>query len=166
MSEVRAIVNLALAERIEKGIKVKQPLASLKIKKENISLGKSKDLLNVIKDEINVKEIIFDSKIEKEIELDVNLTEELKQEGLVREIIRFVQDGRKATGLNPSDEILAHFFGDEKLIYILENNKENIKKEIKAKEILTKENMETLSEHPKKEIVINGKGLALIIEKI
>jgi len=34
MSEVRFVVNLALAERIAKAVKVKQPLTSLKVKNQ------------------------------------------------------------------------------------------------------------------------------------
>ncbi|HQK64111.1 MAG TPA: class I tRNA ligase family protein, partial [Candidatus Staskawiczbacteria bacterium] len=86
MLQVRNVVNLALAERISAGIKVKQPLASLKVKNK-ISEG----LLYLIKDEINVKEVIFDDKIEKEVGLDIDITEELKEEGVLREIIRQVQ---------------------------------------------------------------------------
>ena len=166
MSAVRTVVNLALAERIEKGVKVKQPLASLKIKRNEVLTGKNKDLLNLIKDEINVKEIIFDSKIEKETELDLNLTEELKEEGVVREIIRFAQDGRKNAGLNPADEIIANFFGDETLIRILEKNKAVIKKEIKARDIVTKSILEGSDEFSKKEILIDAKKLNLFIKKI
>jgi len=165
MSEVREIVNLVLSERIESGVKVKQPLAKLKVKSLKLKvLGE--EFLDLIKDEVNVKEIVFDDKIEKDVELDLNITEELKEEGVIREIVRFSQGARKDAWLNPSDEILACFFGDKKIIYILEKNKETIKKEIKAKEILTQEDSTEFEGALKKEVMIDGKNLVLIIKKI
>ena len=159
MKLVRDVVNLALAERIVAGIKVKQPLAKILIKNTKSKIKNDKDLLELIKDEVNIKEIIFDEKISKEVELDVNLTKELKQEGAVREIIRFAQDARKTAELNPSDRILAYFFGDEELLSVIKNNKDNISKEIGAKEILFEN-----AEGQQKEILIGGKKLALTIK--
>ena len=42
-----------------------------------------------------MKEIIFDNFIENEIELDINISPELKQEGDYRELVRVIQDMRK-----------------------------------------------------------------------
>ena len=161
MNEVRSVVNLVLAERILKGIKVKQPLSLLKIKSDKVKINKEKDLLELIKDEVNVKEIIFDSNISSEIELDMNITEELKEEGTVREIIRFAQGTRKDAGLKPSDEILACFIGDSELVNIVGKNRDFVSKEIRSKSIVdVLENSDI-----KKEIVINGKSLILEIKK-
>jgi len=130
MQEVRNVVNLALAQRQADGIKVKQPLGSLKIK------NKISDRLHyLIKDEINVKEIIFDDKIEKEIELDTNITEELKEEGQVREIIRSIQEERKNAGLRPADEIFVDLVAQENLASVVQKNKNIICKEVHAKDI-------------------------------
>jgi len=161
MSEVREIVNLALAERTAVGLKVKQPLASLSVKNEKSKLNGEKEFLDLIKDEVNVKEIIFDSKIEKEIKLDVNITNELKKEGALREIIRAIQDARKKSGLNPSDEILVSVLGDENLISIIKESKEFLSKEVRAKEIIFDDNIED-----KVEILIDAKKLLLNIKKI
>ena len=43
--------------------------------------------------------------MESDFELDTNITEELKAEGLAREIIRAIQDIRKKENLNPNDKI-------------------------------------------------------------
>lgn len=139
MVEVRKIVNLALAERILKGIKVKQPLQNLKIKKiKNLKISDI-NLLDLIKDEINVKEILFDSKIEGEVELDTNITEELKEEGILREIIRAVQAERKAQKLVPQDKISVQIYVPKKEKLIIEKNKELLLKEFRATEIFTDE---------------------------
>ncbi|MEK7124515.1 MAG: isoleucine--tRNA ligase [Patescibacteria group bacterium] len=132
MDEVRKIVSLALAQRQEKGVKVRQPLAELKIKNQKSKLKGGSELLELIKAEVNVKEIVFDGKIKNEVELDLNITEELKEEGLVREVIRFVQEMRKEAGLKPQDEILL-WFESSPLQKVLDKNKEFILKEVKAK---------------------------------
>lgn len=102
MDEARAVVNLALAERVAKGIKVKQPLALLKIKNEKSKIKNEKEILSLVKDEVNVKDIIFDEKINNEVELDTNITEELKKKGIMREGIRITMDLRKIGGYTPN----------------------------------------------------------------
>jgi len=110
MKEVRRIVSLGLEERAREGIKVRQPLQKLKIKNEKLK-GRN-DLLQLIKDEVNVKEVTFvnDRRDDvggptshKEVELDTELTTELKEEGQYREILRYMQDLRKKEGLTPGD---------------------------------------------------------------
>ena len=135
MAEVRNIVNLALAERTAKAVKVKQPLALLKIKNIKSKVKNEPELLELIKDEVNVKEIIFDGAIAGEVELDTNLTEELKEEGIVREIIRAVQAERKAQNLVPQDKISVVLSLPDKEKQIVEKNKELLLKEFRATEI-------------------------------
>ncbi len=107
MKEVRNIVSLGLEERAKEGIKVRQPLQKLKIKNKKLK-GKN-DLLQLIKDEVNVKEITFvkddvgGPTSHKEVELDTELTSELRVEGQYREILRYIQDLRKKEGLTPGD---------------------------------------------------------------
>ncbi|HXF29433.1 MAG TPA: class I tRNA ligase family protein, partial [Chlamydiales bacterium] len=94
MDHVRAVVAAALAERNAKAVKIRQPLAKLKVK--NLKLkALTPELLELIKDEVNVKEVVFSDTIEKEVELDTALTQELKEEGMLREIVRDVQAKRK-----------------------------------------------------------------------
>lgn len=139
MQETRDIVTLALAMRVEKQIKVKQPLALLKIKNEKSKIKNNEELLDLIKDEINVKEIIFDSNIEKEVELDTNITEELREEGMMREIVRAVQAERKNQNLVPQDKISVELFLPETERKIVEKNREFFMKEFRATEILLKD---------------------------
>ena len=103
MTEARNLVSLVLAKRAEKQIKVKQPLQKVKVKNEK--LKGVKDVLDLVKDEINVKEIVFDGKIKNEIELDTNITPALKIEGQLRELIRLIQGLRQEAGYNPKDKI-------------------------------------------------------------
>lgn len=98
MARVRAIVSQALQARDKAGIKVRQPLAKLTIKQSF-----SNDLLDVIRDEVNVKGVVV-APIEDDVELDTNLTPELKEEGFVRDLIRAIQGARKEAGLSPGED--------------------------------------------------------------
>jgi len=62
-------------------------------------------LLQLIKEEVNVKEIIFNPQLEEKVVLDTTLTEELLQEGLIRDLIRLIQEQRKNQNLVPQDTI-------------------------------------------------------------
>ena len=89
---------------------MRQPLASLKIKSnpsaDGSNLKSQEQMLKLIKDELNVKEVIFDDKIQTEVELDTEISPELQEEGDLRDLIRGLQDLRKKSGLNPSDKIV------------------------------------------------------------
>ena len=111
MKETRQVVTLALENRAKSGLKVRQPLASLTIKDETLK-GELK-YLELIKDEVNVKEILFDKTIESQTVLDIELTEELRAEGRFRELVRNIQSTRKKNGLTPEDVVTAHIKTDK-----------------------------------------------------
>jgi len=99
MKEVRRIVSLALEARAKNNIKVRQPLALLKISSSKFQVPN--EMIELIKDEVNVKEVVFDKNLKDEVELDTNITPTLKKEGDYREILRRVQELRKEKGLQP-----------------------------------------------------------------
>jgi isoleucyl-tRNA synthetase len=103
MEETRRIVSLVLERRMSAGIKVRQPLSKLEIR--NPKLETKKEYLELIKDEVNVKEVVFDQNLKEEVELDTEITPELQKEGHVREFVRAVQELRKEKNLSPSDKI-------------------------------------------------------------
>lgn len=103
MAEVRRVVSLALEKRMAAGIKVRQPLNELRIK--NVKLKGKEEYLELIKDEVNVKNVSFDEKSEQEVELDTEMTPELQREGHIRELVRAVQELRKNKNLMPQDVI-------------------------------------------------------------
>lgn len=104
MEELRGVVSIGLEARAEAGIKVRQPLGGIKIKARKWKVDE-KQIVMIIKEEMNVKEVVFDEKLEKDVELDLNLTPELIQEGQYRELLRNIQRMRKDFGLVPSDVI-------------------------------------------------------------
>ncbi len=165
MDEVRSVVNLALAERSEKGIKVKQPLSKLKVRNTKLKIRDNKELLDLVKDEVNVKEVIFDSKIDKETELDAKITDELKSEGSAREVVRHVQDMRKSAGLKPADRIAVYFSCEDKLTKLLEKNKEYILREIRAGDFYL--NSEKQAQFDlEKEVEVDSQKLLIAVKKI
>ncbi len=101
MKETRLVVSLGLESRAKAGMKVRQPLTSLKIKSEK--LKSHSEYFGLIKEEVNVKEVIFDKNILTDVELDLILTGELKEEGEMRDIVRAIQEMRKNKKLNPGD---------------------------------------------------------------
>ncbi len=106
MSEVRHLASLALAEREKAGIKVRQPLNSLTIKSSKLK-SIDKELLKLLADEVNVKKIIFDNKLDANaVKLDTEITPELRSEGVLRELIRMVQGLRHDAGYSPNDKII------------------------------------------------------------
>ncbi|MBI2591416.1 MAG: class I tRNA ligase family protein, partial [Candidatus Brennerbacteria bacterium] len=133
MKEIRRLASLALAKRAEAGIKVRQPLQKLKVKSQKFKV--SKELLKILSDEINVKKIIFDSEIKDEIELDVNITPELKAEGIVRETIRMIQDLRQDAGLKQKDRIILMVQAPDILEKILMNVDLSLKQGVGARTV-------------------------------
>ncbi len=97
MEQVRKICEMGHAARKEVKIRVRQPLQKLRI--ENVEWRIEKDLIQLIKDELNIKEVELETgKGDLKIELDTKITPELKAEGEARELIRQIQDLRKKTG--------------------------------------------------------------------
>ncbi|MCH8986546.1 class I tRNA ligase family protein, partial [Patescibacteria group bacterium] len=127
MKKVREIVASALAERAKVGIRVRQPLASL-----TIPAKMKKDLAELVKDEVNVKKVVFG----RTLKLDTKITPELKREGMVREILRYIQDMRKKAGYNPKHRIWLRYDGDDAIKEIVKSNIDTIKKTVGVKEIL------------------------------
>ena len=59
----------------------------------------------MLKDEVNVKEVVYIKSLKEEVELDTNLTDALIEEGKVRDAIRAIQDIRKEKGLTPKERM-------------------------------------------------------------
>jgi isoleucyl-tRNA synthetase len=131
MREIRAIASHALRLRAEAGIKVRQPLQKLKIKNQKSKIKNNRELLGVLADEINVKEIVFDPKIAPEFVLDTTITPELREEGVVRELTRSLQDIRKKHGLTPRQNVRFHIAGLTK--EFLERWQKHLEREINGR---------------------------------
>ena len=208
MDLVRDLISLGRNAREEANVKIRQPLSKVYLDKNIESI--TKDLVDLIKEELNVKEVEYitdkskylsyqvkpnfkevgklfgknigeftkfvselsDSDlnnlenikfnsdgveyaltndmldiriVQKEgydaksdginfVILDVNITEELRNEGILRDIIRQCQLFRKEAGFNVEDRINIKFESDNtELINMLNNNKDIISSELLAK---------------------------------
>ena len=105
MASIRELASEALRLREKAGIKVRQPLASITLKPGEPRLQGKTELLEMLKDEANVKQVIFNESASEVAQLDINLTPELREEGIMRDLTRLAQDLRKKTGLKPQDAI-------------------------------------------------------------
>lgn len=138
MQIVRDLVSVALEKRMSAGIKVRQPLGKLKVKSEK--LKNKEEYLGLIKDEVNVKEIVFDGGLVGEVELDTEITPELQNEGKVRDLVRAIQDLRKIKNLMPAEKVVLVAVTDSAGQQFLEQNKELIQKPTNVKEIIFESN--------------------------
>jgi isoleucyl-tRNA synthetase len=99
MEQTRKLASVGLQMREKSGMKLRQPLALLKAK----VVPTNPDLIEVLKDELNIKAVEADDSLNEEMWLDTELTPELKEEGAVRELVRQIQGWRKDEGLQMSD---------------------------------------------------------------
>jgi valyl-tRNA synthetase len=71
------------------------------------------DLLGLIRDEVNVEEIVLETRVGLAeawtAELNTEITPELKRKGMRREFSRQVMNLRKEAGLHPADRINVRF---------------------------------------------------------
>ncbi|MCX6702637.1 MAG: class I tRNA ligase family protein [Candidatus Wolfebacteria bacterium] len=135
MKDVRRLASLGLEAREKAGMRVRQPLASLRIKNKELRIKNKEELLEILRDEINVKEIIFDSKISGEVELDTNITPELKEEGILRDFVRLVQGLRQEAGYTPKDKISLWFEMFKELEWPISNNLKIFKDRVGAERV-------------------------------
>lgn len=95
MKLVRKLVEVGLGERKKENIKVRQPLRKIIF---SVQCSISNELIQLIKDELNIKEVEFKEGKELTAKLDTKLDDELIAEGKLRELIRSIQEARKAAG--------------------------------------------------------------------
>ena len=128
MEKARSIITEALQLRAKSGVKVRQPLSDLRFKNYDLR----KELVEIIKEEVNVKNASFDKNIKEELELNTEITEDLKLEGQAREIIRFIQEMRKAAGYEVDNRI---FLGYTGMSQVFNKFGDLIAKEVLANEV-------------------------------
>ncbi|MFA7319642.1 MAG: isoleucine--tRNA ligase [Parcubacteria group bacterium] len=169
MQAVRDIVTVGLQLRAKSGIKVRQPLSELRI----TSYGLSEELLEIIKEEVNVKEVVIVEEVEDgenviwseeaKVGLNFEITPELKLEGQAREIVRHIQQMRKEAGYEVDNRITVGYSG---MPQIFENEELG---RIIAKETLAKEVLSQRSGSPEddleKEFEIDGEKIKISIKR-
>ncbi|PIR78306.1 MAG: isoleucine--tRNA ligase, partial [Candidatus Magasanikbacteria bacterium CG10_big_fil_rev_8_21_14_0_10_36_16] len=146
METIRKVVEMGLSMRSESGIKVRQVLSQFYISGAEFAFADSK---NIIAEELNVKEVLLEN-FDKEnnhlkkkedwgfkMALNIHVTEELKKEGLVREIVRTINQIRKEQGMTIADEVIVEYHTeDENLQAVFVDYSTEIKKSVLARELV------------------------------
>lgn len=92
--------------------------------------------------------------------LHTEITEELREEGYVRELISKIQNTRKESGFEVVDRIKVYVNSDEELKQIITKFEEQIKESTLANEIVFEE------KEKMQEIKVNDKKIDLLLEKM
>jgi isoleucyl-tRNA synthetase len=128
MAFVKDLVETGLSLRKEAGFKVRQPLAEVEYHIKNKDLVLDADFEKLLADELNVKLIsnrqdfvakggwAYKDTPGFKLQINLELSEELREEGLAREIERQIQDLRKKSGLRVGELVDVYYnTQDEKL---------------------------------------------------
>jgi len=102
MKRVRQACSLGLEKRAAAGLPVRQVLAKLTIRAE---WAFDPWMLEIVAEEVNVKEALYEKAAATEVELDTALTPGLKREGAARELTRAVNAMRKEAKLTIQDRV-------------------------------------------------------------
>jgi isoleucyl-tRNA synthetase len=141
---VMKVVQMGRSARNAAGIKVRQPLAALYVETPEWKAVKRNEKL--ILDELNVKslqefsgssdgmEIVEEGGVS--VALDISLTDDLVQEGLVRDLVRRIQTLRKESGFNVDDRIIVYYESHEPLLTSISTYSDYIKQETLADDLV------------------------------
>ena len=131
MKYVRRLASLAHESRVSAGIKVRQPLQTLTVKKHL-----SVDSCKILADEINVKNVVISEDMTSDLKLDMVITPELKEEGFIRECVRSIQLARKENGFSITEVLdIAYICSSDNVKINLQKAEEKIKKEVRIDNI-------------------------------
>ena len=150
MDTVRNICSMGLNIRDENRLKVRQPLS-----KAYVPIS-GEEMLDIVKGELNVKEVEY-SKKEVEgkdiksqsngtifVSLDTHISAELKEEGLLNEVLRGLQVFRKESGCEVGEYVSIKYATQSKeLGKLLTKYSEDIKKGILLTDIQSVDSLES-----------------------
>lgn len=150
MSTLRAVVSAGLEARTKVGIKVRQPLQVLAVVGQlpfDVTQGEWRDLLA---SEMNVKEVqvrpeasdngslVWTEFPGGKVGLSTEISEDLAMEGMLRDLIRRIQDLRKRSGLTVQDTIELSISSSDPLVQsMLENYKKNLLEGTRARALVS-----------------------------
>ena len=144
--------QMELALKIQKG-----EAQTITINQENIELNQENLLITM-----QGKEgFTFAGEGEIGVVLDTTITEELKEEGYIREVLSKVQNMRKDSGFEVLDRINLYVSENEMLESVIKKFEPQIKNDTLANNIIYNENRTNYTE-----TLINGEKLQIEVEKV
>ncbi len=158
MSRLRRLVEAGHAARNAAGVKVRHPLGSVTIGDAPLE----PDLEAILIEELNVKAARYEGD-GGTVSLDTRITEELKLEGLARDLVREIQELRKQSGFNVEDRIRLFYEGDGVLAQALERWREYIAAETLAIAVARGAPPDDAS---RKDLRIEGHGLTVSLVRV
>jgi isoleucyl-tRNA synthetase len=152
MKVTRDFINEGLRQRAAANIKVRQPLRRAVI---DGAIPVPDEMKAIMAEELNVKEVVFNrppgitaqtsfsevvqrpaNVLPGDLKLDTEITEELKVEGVMRDLVRHIQNARKNAGLNVEDRIKLSVESQHELLKrALDDHADTVKSETLAIEI-------------------------------
>jgi isoleucyl-tRNA synthetase len=184
MRFTRRAISEGLAQRAEAGIKVRQPLQSVNIWDEYSQL--TDEYKEIIVEELNVKDLQIrkSPKFEANVEflerwkqrgdtepgypiaiLDLTITPALRQEGLMREIVRNVQQARKQANLEVDDRIALKLESNAQAITTLLNDA-TLTDTIQQETLATSLNKTNIEDGFTKTVKVDAYDLTISLKKI
>ena len=164
MIVARKVVEMGLSLRKEAGIRVRQPLRELRVTREL-----SQEVRQIVADELNVKQVSTGELAQENSEwvkredgglsvgLQISLDEQLRNEGVVREVIRAVNQIRKEQKLTPTDQIVVSFeTQDQSVRSVVLAAADEIKRQVVAQKVV-----EGVGE-----IAVEEVGIKIAVQKI
>jgi isoleucyl-tRNA synthetase len=146
MNVARDICTVGNSIRMTSQVSVKQPLQTIYVTGGASFEVNNVALLELVKDELNVKNVEFVAEMPVGMEklsdvvlsgsisgaMDLASNEELRLEGIARELVRAIQELRKEKGLNVSDKVNVVYEETEDNIKAVELFGDEIKKKVGA----------------------------------
>ena len=142
--------NAAMDELNENGV------LKLDVNGENVELGKDDLLIEMTQMEGYVSE----SDNTATVVIDTNLTEELIEEGFIREVISKIQTMRKEADFEVMDKIRVAVWNNDKVMKLVETNKNEIMSEVLAEEVVLEK-----ADGYEKEWNINGEKVMMSVKR-
>jgi isoleucyl-tRNA synthetase len=161
MDRARRMVEMGHKERDRANLKVRQPLAGATVPGPELD----PELETIVLDELNLKALTYADPDSREVVLDTQLTQELRREGLAREVVRRIQGARKDAGYNIEDRIEVRYRAAGELAEAIADWSEHISQETLAVSLQPLAGTAKDGEHTT-ELKVEGEELALALNKV
>jgi len=133
MESTMKVIELGLSERDKAQIGLKWPLQKATISGKYLDF--EEELIEILKSQLNVKEIVIEEEEELKVVLDKEITPELESEGYSREISRQIQEFRKKLGLNKKENIELYISTSDDFKEIISSKIDFIKSRTNSKKL-------------------------------